>query len=61
MKALLWKDARVNSVILAYALATSVGVFIALTGINQVAEWRTGYLFKEWPELFGLVYDVPFP
>lgn len=53
MKALLWKDARVNGVILAYALATSVGLFLVMAGINKVAEWRTGCLFKEWPDLFG--------
>jgi ABC-type transport system involved in multi-copper enzyme maturation permease subunit len=54
MKALLWKDTRVNSVILAYAMATSVGVFIALAAVNKITEWHTGYLFKEWPDLFGL-------
>jgi ABC-type transport system involved in multi-copper enzyme maturation permease subunit len=52
MKALLWKDMRINGAVIAYALATSVGLFIALAVINQIVQWRTGCFYKEWPDLF---------
>ena len=54
MKALLWKDMRVNGVLIAYALGASVGVYVVMMAVNQIFEWRTGFPWQEWSKLLGL-------
>lgn len=54
MKALLWKDYRVNGVVLAYALTALVGVYAVLAALNGGVQWRDGVPFKPWSQvLFG--------
>lgn len=54
MKALLWKDMRINGVLIAYALGVSIGVYIAMIGVNGIFEWQTGFPWQSWPRLLAL-------
>lgn len=53
MKTLLWKDIRLNSMIIVYALITTVGLFFAMAVVNKIVEWRTGFCIQSWSMLFG--------
>lgn len=54
MKALLWKDYRVNRMVLAYALAMLLGVYLVAVVVNAYAQWRYGVALKAWSELLFL-------
>lgn len=54
MKALLWKDMRVNGVLIAYALSVSIGVYAVMIGVNRIFEWQTGFPWQDWSKLLGL-------
>jgi len=54
MKTLLWKDIRVNRMVLGYALAALAGVYLAAAIVNWCALWRYGFPLREWSEMLFL-------
>lgn len=64
MKALIWKDLRINIFVLGYGLVFLFGSLIVCTGINLYADLRYGALIWYWPDMlvqngsFGLAFQL---
>ena len=54
MKTLLWKDIRVNRMVLWYALVSLAGVYFVAAAVNVYGQIRYGFPVKEWPEMLNL-------
>ena len=51
MKALLWKDCRINRLVLIVGAVMVFGPLVVGIIINGIAEWRYGFPGTPWPEL----------
>ncbi len=64
MKALIWKDFRINMFVLSYGLVFLFGSLIVCAGINLYADLRYGALVRYWPDMlvlnasFGLAFQL---
>ena len=54
MKTLLWKDIRVNRVVLWYAAVSLAGLHLAAAAVNVIGQLCHGTPVKQWPEMIGM-------